>query len=252
MKKLISKIFAASILAMSVSTLLFAATGGTNIRDVAGLGANVANALKVNLNAASGVPVLNSAGKLTKDTTGNAATASAVPVTGVSGLGTGVQAALAVAKNTAGGPVVSDSNNQIAGSAVAGLIPVASGVTAVPNDTFVAGSGVINVVHHAAGAVYTGAHTLVAADWNTTSFMEYNAASDATISVDTYANVPTVAGDCACIKQTSTGCAVISGVSSAVTIDAESSKKTTNGNKAVVCVCTSGTQNTHTAIGNRK
>jgi hypothetical protein len=131
-----------------IGTMAIAATTGTNIRDVAGLGTGVATALGRAANAASGVAILNGSGQFTKDTTGTAANASAVPVTGVTGLGTGIQTALAVAKNTPGGPVVTDSSNRI---------PALDGSLL----TNVTGSGM------AAGSTVTGTYTLALTDNNT-------------------------------------------------------------------------------------
>jgi hypothetical protein len=100
---------------MLLGTLAIAATTGTNIRDVAGLGANVATALGRALNAASGAAGVDSDGKL-HTLNGSKLTnvaASSVPITGVSGLGTGVASAAASTVNTAGSLAALDSSAKL-------------------------------------------------------------------------------------------------------------------------------------------
>ena len=169
----------------------------------------------------------------------------------IAGLGTGVKAALAVAKNTAGGPVVSDSNNQIPGSGVAGMLQITC-TTPAANDTYIYNGTGMSCVHHVTSQNYTTAHTVNASDVNAASPCTLTAASDVVITFDTDANVPTNEGDSVCFAQSSTGSAIASAVSGTVTINAESSKKSTNGLYAGWCAVKSATANVWRLFGNRK
>ena len=179
-----------------------------------------------------------------------AATASAVPATGITGLGSGVP--LTTTVNTANGLVKLDGSAKLPAIDIsngtglttsqvqnAGVLAISG--TVATNDTFVAASStVMTPVHHAAGNVYTVAHTFTATDINTTNPNEYASSVAASGTVDTAANVPAVTGDTICVKQTSTGAMAIVGASG-VTVDAESGKHTTNGQYAGVCAQNVGT-----------
>lgn len=228
------------IISMMLSVPLMAATG-TNIKDLNGLGAGVATALSYAKDAASGVATLNSSGQLTKNTTGNAATASAVPATGVTGT--------TLAPNVVNSSLTTVALGTLGTGAVnPAPLPISSAVPVTDNATFKAsGSGVVAVPHPTA-PTYTANHTFTSADLNTLS--PINAASSAAITMTLDTTTGAVEGDQACFGQGGAGKVTLA-AASGVNVISASGYMSIGAQSGVACVKKGPADNSWWFVGNR-